>query len=125
MPWLRGESWLAVVMTFSLPPWLTSQPHPEPNCLAVVSLKVFLKASKSPKSLLIWSARTPEGAPPPPDLGDAMMFQNMVWLEWPPPLLRTTLRMSSGTALRSLMRSSTDLAARLGWLASAAFTLVM
>jgi len=27
--------------------------QPEPNCLAVVSLKVFLKASKSPKSALI------------------------------------------------------------------------
>ena len=38
-------------MTLSLPPVKTSQPQPEPNCLAVVSLKVFLKASKSPKSV--------------------------------------------------------------------------
>ena len=30
-----------------------SQPQPEPNCLAVVSLKSFLKLSKSPKSALI------------------------------------------------------------------------
>ena len=29
-----------------------------------------------------------------------MMVQNMVWLEWPPPLLRTTLRMSSGTGVQ-------------------------
>jgi hypothetical protein len=31
-----------------------------------------------------------------------MICQNMVWLTWPPPLLRTTPRMSSGMALRSL-----------------------
>jgi len=47
---------LAVVITLSLPPVKTSHPQPEPNCLAVVSLKVFLKASKSPKSAVIWSA---------------------------------------------------------------------
>ena len=45
-----GLSWLAVVTMSSLPSLKTSQPQPEPNCLAVVSLKVFLKVSKSPKS---------------------------------------------------------------------------
>jgi len=43
----------------SLPPVKTSQPQPEPNCLAVVSLKVFLKASKSPKSAEICLAIAP------------------------------------------------------------------
>ena len=46
------------------------------------------------------------------ELAVPMMVQNMEWFEWPPPLLRTTLRMSSGTAFRSVIRSSTDLAAR-------------
>ena len=44
----------------------TSQPQPEPNCLAVVSLKVFLKASKSPKSDEICLAMSPVGLPPIP-----------------------------------------------------------
>jgi hypothetical protein len=48
----------------------TSQPQPEPNCLAVVSLKSFLKDSKSPKSALIWAAMAPEGSPPPLGLHD-------------------------------------------------------
>ena len=55
-----------MVMTLSLPPVKTSQPQPEPNCLAVVSLKVFLKASKSPKSAVICAAMAPVGAPPTP-----------------------------------------------------------
>jgi len=46
----EGLSWLAVVTILSLPAWKTSHPQPEPNCLAVVSLKSFLKLSKSPKS---------------------------------------------------------------------------
>ena len=48
-------------MISSLPPLKTSQPQPEPNCLAVVSLKVFLKVSKSPKADLISSASSPVG----------------------------------------------------------------
>jgi hypothetical protein len=28
-----------------------------------------------------------------------MISQNIVWLMWPPPLLRTAVRMSSGTVL--------------------------
>ncbi len=43
-------------MILSLPPSNTSQPQPEPNCLAVVSLKSFLNSSKQPKSSLIWSS---------------------------------------------------------------------
>ena len=56
-----GLSWLAVVTISSLPPLKTSQPQPEPNCLAVVSLKSFLKLSKSPKSALICAAMAPVG----------------------------------------------------------------
>ena len=68
--------------------------------MAVDSLKVFLKVSKSPKSALICLAMSPVGWPPMPDeLAGPMMLQNMVWLEWPPPLLRTAARISSGTSV--------------------------
>ena len=43
-----------------------------------------------------------------------MICQNMVWLTWPPPLLRTTPRMSSGIAARSLISSSALLGRQLG-----------
>src|ERR1035438_712901 len=77
-----GESWLAVVITLSLPPVKTSQPQPDPNCLAVVSLKVFLKASKSPKSVDICLAIAPEGLPPmPAELAGPISFQKAVWFE--------------------------------------------
>ena len=46
--------------------------------MAVVSLKVFLNASKSPKSVLICAAISPVGSPPP--LG-FMICQNMVWFD--------------------------------------------
>ena len=59
------------------------------------------------------SAMGPVGSPPP---WGFMIFQNMVWLTWPPPLLRTAPRMSSGMALRSRMRSSADLAGEFGML---------
>ena len=49
-----------------------------------------------------------------------MICQNMVWLTWPPPLFWTTLRMSSGMAARSLIRSSADLRAELGVLVDGA-----
>ena len=72
---------MGVEMTLSLPPVKTSQPQPEPNCLAVVSLKVFLKASKSPKSAEICEAMAPEGWPPMPGaLTGPMSFQKAVWL---------------------------------------------
>jgi len=43
-----------------------------------------------------------------------MRGQKAVWLAWPPPLLRTVVRISSGTLARSRSRSSTDFAASSG-----------
>ena len=43
-----------------------------------------------------------------------MISQNIVWLAWPPPLLRTAVRMSSGTVLMPLSRSSTLLLLQVG-----------
>src|SRR6202012_1837325 len=82
-PWEIGLSWFGDVTTFSLPPSKTSQPHPDPNCLAVVSLNNFLKSAKLPKSFLIWSPILPVGSPPPPGF---MIIQNIEWFTWPPPL---------------------------------------
>ena len=45
-----------------------------------------------------------------------MISQNIVWLAWPPPLLRTAVRMSSGTVLIALIRSSMLLLLQLGML---------
>ena len=66
-------------------------------------------------------AIAPEGSPPP--LG-FMICQNMVWLTWPPPLLRTTVRTSSGTALRSLRSSSAVFLPRSGCFSIAPLRLV-
>ncbi len=67
----------------------------------------------------------PVGAPPTPsEPTGPMRFQKAVWLEWPPPLLRTAVRIYSGTWAGSRTRSSTDLAASSGWLARAAFRLL-
>ena len=41
----------------------------------------------------------------------------MVWLTWPPPLLRTAVRMSSGISLMSLISVfDADACCRSGWL---------
>ena len=67
----------------------------------------------------------PGGPPMPAEPTGPIRFQKAVWLECPPPLLRTAPRISSGTSARSRTRSSTGLAARPGWLARAALRLVM
>ena len=57
------------------------------------------------------SAALPVGAPP---AFGASSVQNSEWLAWPPPLLRTAVRMASGSAFRSLIRSSTLLRLQVG-----------
>ena len=54
-------------------------------------------------------ARSPLGAPPAPG---AMFSQNIVWLRWPPPLLRTGPRLSSGMSERFFTTSSIGLSAQ-------------
>jgi DNA recombination protein RmuC len=84
-------------------PLTHSQAQPEPKRVAPALAKASLKASNEPKAASIAAAaRSPERG-----LGTAGgdHFQNNVWLTWPPPLLRTTVRMSSGTAARSEISS--------------------
>ena len=63
----------------------------------MVSLNSFLKVLKGAEVRLDLICDRTRSAPRPPPLG-FMICQNMVWLTWPPPLLRTTVRTSSGTA---------------------------
>ena len=65
-PWARGRSALPVLVTLRVPPSTTSQAQPLPNWVAPAVLNCSTKASKLPKSALIFSARAPLGWPPPP-----------------------------------------------------------
>ena len=54
-----------------------------------------------------------------------MICQNIEWFAWPPPLLRTAVRMSSGTLLMPLEQILDALRLQLGMLRrAAAFRLV-
>src|SRR5512144_2083228 len=92
-----GESWLGVEVTVSEPSFFTeshAQPLPKRDLAAVSNC--VLNASKPPKDLSM-AADTSEPGLPPSFLSTV---QNSEWLAWPPPWLRMTVRMSSGTALR-------------------------
>ena len=71
-----------------------AQPLPKRPTPALANCS--LNASKLPNDELIASAMAPVGAPP---ACGAMICQNIEWFAWPPPLLRTAVRMSSGTVL--------------------------
>jgi hypothetical protein len=80
-----------------------------------------LNVSKLPKVDLMSSAILPVGCPP---AFGPMMRQNREWLACPPPLLRTTPRMSSGIAFMLLINSSIDFFSRSALPAMALFKLV-
>src|SRR5512146_3328026 len=96
----------------SLPePSLTSHAQPEPKRVVAAAVNFSLKGSNPPKVLLIASAILPLGCPP---FFGPMIVQKREWLEWPPALLRTAVRMFSGTMAQLLASSSSrDLPARL------------
>ena len=76
----------------------TSQAHPLPNTPAAVAENFSLNDANDPKVSEMASAALPEGEPPP---FGPMIDQKSEWLAWPPPLLRTDVRMFSGTGSRS------------------------
>ena len=82
----------------------------------------FPMLPKPPKVDLMSSASFPLGSPP---AFGPMIVQKNEWLACPPPLLRTAVRISSGTAFRLLIKSSIDFEARSGLSLSALLTLVM
>ena len=90
-------------MIDTLPPSAISHTQPLPKRPAPALPHSVLKLSKLPNAALIASAALPVGAPPA--LG-AIHVQNMLWFQCPPPLLRTAVRMASGTLLMPRHRSS-------------------
>jgi hypothetical protein len=92
-PSITGESWFGVDLTARPVPSQTSHVQPEPKRLTPASFTAAFRSPTPPKASEIASASSPEGSPPP---FGPMISQKSVWLAWPPPLLRTAARLSSG-----------------------------
>ena len=76
--------------------------HDEPGPAAAEApgagrVELLLELIERPEGLLIASASLPDGLPA--DLA-LRSFQKKEWFTWPPPLLRTAVRIASGTAVR-------------------------
>ena len=109
-PVMIGQSWLGVEQVFTEPSTVTlSQAQPEPKRVAPAVENFDLNSSNEPKAASIACASLPDGALAPPG---CITFQNNEWLKWPPPLLRTAARISSGTAAMSPINSVIDLRCR-------------
>src|SRR5688572_9141987 len=106
----------------SVLPSLTSHAHPLPKRSTPAFASCSLKVSKLPNADLIASAALPVGAPP---AFGAIHVQKRLWFQWPPPLLRTAVRMVSGTLEISRHSCSTLFDCSSGCFASAAFSLSM
>src|SRR6266498_1725019 len=103
-PLLIGESWFAVETTARpVPSWI-SQVQPEPKRLTPASFTAALSSSRPPKVDSIAEPSDPLGSPPPLGL---MISQKKLWFAWPPALLRTTVRLSSGSRSKVVSTSST------------------
>src|SRR5271169_2627775 len=105
-----GLSWFGEDSIASLPSLTSSHDQPEPKRPMPAALIFDFKSAKEPNADLIAPARSPVGSPPPPFF---MIFQNIEWFQWPPPLLRTAVRMLSGTESRPARSFSSDMACRL------------
>src|SRR5699024_11190368 len=105
LPSINGLSWFGVLVISSSPLFTTNQAQPEPKRVAPAFWNSSLNLSKLPNLLSIASASEPVGAPPP--FGQSNV-QNNEWFACPPPLLRTAVRISSGTASKSEINSSID-----------------
>src|SRR3989441_4179040 len=104
LPSINGLSWFGVLTIDSLPPSSISHAQPLPNRPTAAFANSSLNLSKLPNAELIALPRAPVGAPPAPG---PIHFQNWLWFQWPPPLLRTAVRMASGTLLMPRHNSST------------------
>src|SRR5688572_7043395 len=120
-PSISGLSWFGELVIDSLPPSLSSHTQPLPKRPVPAFAHSSLNLSKLPNEPLIASAILPVGAPPA--LG-AIHSQNREWFQCPPPLLRTAVRIASGTLLMLLQSSSTLLPCSSGAFSRAAFKLV-
>src|SRR5260221_9985844 len=93
-PSIIGLSWIAVEVISIYHLLTTNHAQPLPNLPAPEAWSFSLNASKPPKAELMASANVPFGAPP---AFGPMIFQKKEWLECPPALFRTTVRIDSGT----------------------------
>ena len=93
-----------MLVTSNSPLFTTNQAQPEPKRVAPAFANSSLNASKLPNFASIAVASSPTGCPPP--FGDRIVQKN-VWLACPPPLLRTAVRIASGTSFKFATNSST------------------
>src|ERR1035437_8993281 len=108
-PDINGLSWFGVDSIASFPSFRMTQAQPDPNRPTPAAANFVLKSAKEPNADLIASASAPVGSPPPPFF---MIFQNIEWFQWPPPLFRTAVRIFSGTRSRLESKRSIDRAER-------------
>src|SRR5258708_37276655 len=114
---MRGVAGSGVEGIWGLPPDHGTHAQPLPRRPVPAAAICSLNLAKSPKVFLIASPTAPLGSPPA--LGP-IQVQNSEWLWWPPALLRTAVRMSSGTWLIFLRRSSSGHVSSSGCFATAA-----
>src|SRR5688500_5055566 len=99
-------------------PLRISQAQPDPNRDTPAAANCSLNFAKLSNVAVIAVPSAPDGSPPPPG---AISVQNNEWFQWPPPLLRTAVRASSGTLLRLASNASSDFSCSAACLSSAAF----
>src|SRR6202022_445804 len=104
-PDINGLSWFGVDSIASLPSLRITQAQPEPNRPTPACANFVLNSANEQNADLNGSASGPVGSPPPPFF---MIFQNMEWFKWPPPLFRTAVRIASGTRSRLFINSSIE-----------------
>ena len=106
---MSGLSWFGVDVTTSPEPSWTSHVQPEPKRFTPASFTFSFSASRPPNVSSIAEASAPSGSPPP---SGPMISQKSVWFACPPALLRTGIRLSSGSESRFASTSSTGLSAQ-------------
>jgi len=117
----KGESWLGVETTLSLPPAKMIQPTRSRTAWRCL-IEALLDVSKSPKSALICSAMRPVARRDSVRADRAHEAPEGGVVQVAAALLRTAMRISSGTwAGRGPSRRR--IGGQLGWLARAAFRL--
>src|SRR5260370_30358795 len=100
---MAGLSWFGVEVISTPDAVFSSQAQPEPKRPTPAALNFSLNVSKLPKAPVMACATLPIGGPP---AFGAMIFQNMAWVMWPPPLLRTAGRVFSGTMAQFVAQNS-------------------
>ena len=85
-PDISGLSWFGVEQMHKLPLLAQSYAHPLPNLVMAAWANSSFMDSNDPKRASIAFDISPCGKPPP--LGD-IVFQNIEWFQYPPPLFLT------------------------------------